>query len=67
MMQRFRKGRCSEVVTAKILPSQRDFLEAQALARDVSICSVIRELINEEMAELEQKDVHENGLLQGCY
>ena len=49
-MQRFRKGRCSEVVTAKILTSQRDFLEKQALARDVSICTVIRELIDQEMA-----------------
>jgi hypothetical protein len=48
-MQRFKKGRCSEVVTAKILPVQRDFLEAQALARDVSLCDVIRELITQEM------------------
>jgi hypothetical protein len=49
-MQRFRKGRCSEVITAKILPVQRDFLEAQALAQDVSLCTVIREIINREMA-----------------
>jgi hypothetical protein len=52
MMQRFRKGRCSEVVTAKILPEQRKFLENQALARDTSLCDIIRELINQEMARI---------------
>jgi hypothetical protein len=31
------------------MTSQRDFLEAQALARDVSICEVIRDLIDREM------------------
>jgi len=49
-MQRFKKNRCSEVVTAKILPVQRDFLEKQALARDVSLCDILREMISDEMA-----------------
>jgi len=53
-MQRFRQGRCSEVVTAKILLAHRAFLEKQALARDVSICTVIRDLINQEMARVEE-------------
>jgi hypothetical protein len=48
-MKRFRDKRCSEVVTAKLLSEQRAYLESQALARDVSICTVIRELIDSEM------------------
>ncbi len=56
-MQRFRKRRCSEMVSAKILPTQRDFLEAQALARDISLCDVIRELIDNEMQKNETGNV----------
>jgi len=48
-MQRFRSHRCSEVVTAKLRTEQRSFLEKQALERDVSICTVIRDLIDSEM------------------
>ena len=48
-MKRFRDKRCSEVVTAKLHSEQRSFLEAQALSRDVSICTVIRDLIDSEM------------------
>jgi hypothetical protein len=50
-MKRWRNNRCSEVVTAKIMPEQRNFLEARAIERDISICSLIRELIDNEMAK----------------
>lgn len=62
-MQRFRRGRCSEVVTAKIMPIQRDFLEKQALTRDVSICSIIRELIDQEMTKTEERQNPSNGMV----
>jgi len=48
-MRHFQKQRCSEVVTAKLRSEQRAFLEAQALARDVSLCDVIRSMIDCEM------------------
>jgi hypothetical protein len=48
-MQKFRKERCCDIVTAKIHVAQRAFLEKQALARDVSLCDVIRDLIDAEM------------------
>jgi hypothetical protein len=48
-MKRFSSHRCSEVVTAKIRTEQREYLENRALERDVSICSVIRDLIDTDM------------------
>lgn len=49
-MHRFRtKDRCSEVVTAKLRSEQRAHLERQALTRDVSICTIIRDLIDSDM------------------
>jgi len=51
-MKRFRDSRCSEVVTAKLHSEQRSFLEAQALSRDVSICTVIRDMIDAEMLKI---------------
>jgi len=53
-MIRFKNLRCSEMVTVKILPSQRDFLEKRAIARDASLCSVIREIIDREMNRVVQ-------------
>jgi hypothetical protein len=48
-MKRFKDSRYSEVVTAKLHSEQRSFLEKQAQTRDVSLCTVIRELIDSEM------------------
>ena len=51
IMRRFKvDGRYSDIVTAKIRPKQRDFLEERALAREISLCDVIRELIDQEMS-----------------
>ena len=57
-MHQFRTSdRCSEVVTAKLRPEHRAHLERQALARDVSICAIIRDLIDSDMHKLAMKNV----------
>lgn len=56
-MKQFRTNRCAEMVSAKLRTDQRHFLETQALARDISICAVIRGLIDSEMRRMRSGDV----------
>jgi len=47
-----RKNRCAEILSVKIRAKQRDFLEAQAIAKGTSLCDVTRALIDEAMAKV---------------